>query len=42
MDKYIINDEFLYKYMKNAENIILESLPKEELSHKFSKDLREG
>ena len=38
MDKYIIDDEFLYKYMKSAENIILESLPKEEeLSHKFSK-----
>lgn len=38
MDKYIINDDFLYKYMKGAENIILESLPKEEeLSHKFSK-----
>ena len=41
MDKYIINDDFLYKYMKGAENIILESLPKEEeLSYKFSKDLR--
>ncbi|MFA7533077.1 MAG: DUF4367 domain-containing protein [Tissierellaceae bacterium] len=38
MDKYIINDDFLYKYMKGAENIILESLPKEEeLSYKFSK-----
>lgn len=38
MDKYIINDDILYKYMKNVENIILESLPKEEvLSHEFSK-----
>ena len=38
MDKYIINDEFFYKYMKNTENIIIKSLPKEEeLTHKFSK-----
>jgi|SRR5690554_2388567 len=38
MDKYIIDDDFLYKYMKSTENIILESLPnEEELSRKFSK-----
>lgn len=38
MDKYIINDEFFYKYMENTENIIIKSLPKEEeLTHKFSK-----
>lgn len=38
MDKHIIDDDFLYKYMKSTENIIIESLPKEEdLSHRFSK-----
>lgn len=38
MDKHIVDDDFLYKYMKSAENIIIESLPKEEdLSHRFSK-----
>lgn len=38
MNKYIIDDDFLYDHMKSAENIILENLPKEyELSHKFSK-----
>ena len=38
MDKHIIDDDLLYKYMKSAENIIIESLPKEEdLSHRFSK-----
>lgn len=38
MNKYIINDNFLYNHMESTENIILESLPKEdELSHKFSK-----
>ena len=37
MNKYIIDDDFLYDHMKSAENIILENLPKEyELSHKFS------
>ncbi len=38
MDKYVISDDFLYKHMKNVEEIILDNLPKEEeLSHKFSK-----
>lgn len=38
MDKHIINDDFLYKYVKSTENIIIENLPKEEeLSHEFSK-----
>lgn len=38
MNKYIIDDDFLYNHMKSSENIILENLPKEyELSHKFSK-----
>ena len=38
MNKYIIDDDFLYDHMENVENIILESLPKEDdLSHKFSK-----
>jgi len=38
MNKYIIGDDFLYEHMEGVENIILESLPKEDdLSHKFSK-----
>ncbi len=38
MSKYVVDDEFLYKYMKSVENIMLDSLPKEEeLSHEFSK-----
>ena len=38
MNKYIIDDDFLYDHMENVENIILENLPKEDdLSHKFSK-----
>jgi len=38
MDKHVIDDDFLYKYMKSTESIIIESLPKEEdLSHRFSK-----
>ena len=37
MSKYVIDDDFLYKYVKSAENIMIDSLPKEEeLSHKFS------
>ena len=38
MNKYIIDDDFLYDHMESVENIILESLPKEDdLSQKFSK-----
>lgn len=38
MNKYVIDDDFLYKYVKSAENIMIDSLPKEEaLSHNFSK-----
>ena len=33
-----MDDDFLYKYVKSAENIMIDSLPKEEaLSHNFSK-----
>ena len=38
MNKYIIDDDFLYDHMESVENIILESLPEEDdLSHNFSK-----
>lgn len=38
MNKYIINDEFLYKHVKSVENIIIRNLPREEeLNHIFSK-----
>lgn len=38
MNKIKIDDDFLYTHMKGVENIVLESLPKEEdLSHGFSK-----
>ncbi|WP_312908912.1 DUF4367 domain-containing protein [Tissierella praeacuta] len=38
MNKYIIDDNFLYNHMESTENIILESLPEEDdLSHNFSK-----
>ena len=38
MNKYVMDDDFLYKYVKSAENIMIDSLPKEEaLSHNFSK-----
>lgn len=38
MSKYVIDDDFLYKYVKSAETIMLDSLPnEEELSHNFSK-----
>ncbi|MDU5081268.1 DUF4367 domain-containing protein [uncultured Tissierella sp.] len=38
MSKYTIDDDLLYKYVKSAENIMLENWPKEEeLFHKFSK-----
>ena len=38
INKYIIDDNFLYDHMESVENIILESLPKEDdLSHEFSK-----
>jgi len=38
MNKYVMDDDFLYKYIKSAENIMIDSLPKEEaLSHNFSK-----
>ncbi|WP_353096057.1 DUF4367 domain-containing protein [Tissierella praeacuta] len=38
MSKYVIDDDFLYTYVKSAENIMLDSLPKEEeLSYNFSK-----
>lgn len=38
MSKYLIDDDFLIKHMQNVENIIIESLPKEEeLFYKFSK-----
>ena len=41
MNKYLVNDEFLYAHMKSAENIILEKLPKEDdLSHKYSKKFK--
>ena len=37
MNKYVMDDDFLYKYVKSAENIMIDSLPKEEaLSHNFS------
>ena len=40
MDKHIIDYDFLYKYMKSTESIIIESLPREEdLSHRFSKKI---
>ena len=38
MNKYVMDDDFLYKYVKSAENIMIDSLPKEEaLFHNFSK-----
>lgn len=41
MNKYLVNDEFLYAHMKSAENIILDKLPKEDdLSHKYSKKFK--
>ena len=27
MNKYVMDDDFLYKYIKSAENIMIDSLP---------------
>lgn len=41
MDNYLIDDDFLYKHMGSAENIILDNLPKEEdLSYNFSRKFK--
>lgn len=41
MDKYLVDDEFLYKHMKYAEDKIIDKLPNEEdLSHNFSKKFK--
>lgn len=38
MSKYVIDDEFLYKHVKSAENIMLRNLPgEEELDYTFSR-----
>lgn len=41
MPKYLVDDEFLYKHMKNAEDKIIDNLPDEEdLSHNFSRKFK--
>lgn len=41
MDRYSIDDEFLYKHMKGTEDKIIDNLPNEEdLSHNFSKKFK--